>query len=320
MGIACGAATRRAKPELATAGSARDDGSGLLAQASTGLERNLGGNTYGGASYTGAWGAKSYGGAVYGGGRYANYKFHQRTPRESDISSYAADYVVDETLKRGRIAGTVKWAKAPASLRLVAAGCDANIKAKSESPQHAVVFLRKIKRGRGFPKIQGHPTRRWQVGGVLSVDACNITPYVQVVGPRGAIVRARLTHNGPDSLRVRTAKDYLGTATKGTAALEFGAMGDERLTQLRDDGMSVVTNKRGADAWIVTADHPFYVALDPNSGFMLLDVPVGSYELVAWHPPVVLASGKISNPLETARRVSVRAGRTTSAKLTLPSR
>lgn len=297
VGFACGGALRRRLPP---AGSDRDDGSGLLARASSHFY------TRGGAAPE-SYGGSAYGGSAYGGGRYADYQFQPGEIRGTgEVPAYGTHYsVVPVKEEWGDVVGSVGWGHRPATDRPALPGCDAAASAAGPSPRHAVVWLRDVSRGRAYPESAG-VDRRWQVGGLLQIRRCGIEPYVQVVGPLGAVLTLRSLR--PGKLEV------IGRGESGSQAfaVELGSRGGQRFAQLSTGGVLAV-EAGPRRAWLVVAEHPYYAAADEDGRFVLGQVPPGRYRLHAWHPP--LAPG--GPPLEAERAIVVRPGRTASASLTL---
>jgi hypothetical protein len=46
-------------------------------------------------------------------------------------------------------------------------------------------------------------------------------------------------------------------------------------------------------AWAVLTDHPFFDVTEADGGFVLRDVPVGTYTVEAWHPTLGLKTAKV---------------------------
>ncbi len=326
--VGCGGQAPPAKPsELPAAGSEKDDGNGLIAEASVTpgqiskpsselpplLDKNR--------EIENANGTTSKGGGPYSHYQYAHYKFIPTPPGsidESRISPYAKNYVVDDRLETGSINGVVRWGRVVSkTIRKLAQvrkdigssahlGCKANA---LNTPHDTVVMIRPIERGRGFAQFEGYPTRTMQVGGVVEIGVCGISPFVQVVGPLGSTIRGTLHRPGPATLR-----DTNNSAPQ--IKMSFGAQGDRRLGQVVKAGPLELMTERGERGWLYVADHPFYVSVDEHGRFVMLDVPVGRYQLVAWHPPLTPGGP----PLTTSRRVQVRANKRMSTRLEFSAR
>lgn len=294
VGIACGAAAQR---QLPAAGSDRDDGTGLLAAASTQLFTRPSG--YGGAAYA----AASYGrAAAYGGGYYANYQFRPGSRhRRGYPATYVDGYRLDPSRPTGRIAGRLAWKKRP---RVSASD---RCPPPPASPALAIVSLRDVRAGRGFPETRLRDRSRYQLGGVVAIGPCGFEPVTQAVGPIGLLGTA--VQRGDGRARV------LGVVTATNEVLfelDFRSRGERREFELRWPGVIELSGPGGARGWIAVIGHPLYAAADPDGGFAIEQVPAGEHTLSVWHPPI---GG--SPAIEVERKIVVRAGATARVAITL---
>lgn len=227
VGMACGSSSKKVTaPMLPEAGSAKDDGSGILALTS-GTKIKLGpqedengGNTYGSTDYQDPYyddpyysdpyysdpyygGGYYYGGYYYGAGTgagggalYANYQTDWTAidqSRQYSGTPPTTDYIGQtEVLKAGSISGTVSWAsppKAPDGIETPVAGCDGVLTNET---------LQIDKRGRVGNAVvylsdiktgkNFATTGRYniQLGGSLEQHACALSPHVQMIAPAGS--------------------------------------------------------------------------------------------------------------------------------------
>lgn len=300
IGVACGAATHR---QLAPAGSPRDDGTGVLHQASVELRTPTGGASYGGGAYAGS----EYGGSSYGGGRYASYQFAQSSrsrPRTS--SSYLASYSVDHTVPTGAIAGTLSWS---APYRPEPPGDPTCAAPGSDRPTDAVITLHEVRRGPAITDHRlGHVTQN-HASGLIEIDRCGVSPRVQAVAAIGDVGTAVLARSGP--VRV------VGAAENNQVLfeLDLGSRGERRQFDLSTPGM--ITVSAGAHTgWIAVIGHPLFSVADPDGSFRITRVPAGEHTVRVWHPPPVAGAP----PIVVTRRVRVAAGKTARVDLKLDPR
>lgn len=334
LGFACGElASRNKDSTLPKAGSARDDGSGLLAAMSMrpviGVDKkkgSKGGNNYAYKSDYG-YGANGYGGSTYGGSIYSNYTFQANTNYRYSAppNQYAVGYSIQTVDNGGSIEGTVTWPRAPKAKALpkLAASCDDNARnntlhVRGGKVSGAVVYLEDIHKGRSHPS-EGQ-SRKMQLGGLVVRGTCSMFPHVQVVAPIGASLTLRSGARGKTRTRVGYyAKPELGKS-EGEEMIESPSRGSEREHRLDKGGFyaAVQTGQEdGAGAWIVVAGHPYYAVTNDAGRYELENIPPGTYTMVVWHPAVYLGDGKWMDPVVTRRKVTVKAYSTTSASVSL---
>jgi hypothetical protein len=252
-------------PALYPAGDTRDDGHGLLAQASTRfvtdeeadglLDDNPRRRPYGGSSY---------GGSPYGGSSYAGYVV-PTWPVTSPNRSPKYNQVPGLT---GAIVGTI-------ALRGSKLPCNA------ESVKVAVVYIEKVQVGRALMN-EGRPA---SVGGTLVKRGCALAPTVQIVTP---LPSALAIHGDgkPATLRV--------------AARSFELQAGGRVSLQLATGTTKVDVDGGASAWIIAIDTPYYAITDDQGRFRIDELAAGTYEVTVWQPP----AGK-GEPSITKRTVKV---------------
>ena len=333
LGLACGSTTKTVTtPLLPKAGTAQDDGNGILAQTSGKTlklgpqEDDKGGTTYGatnngaddyyyddynyyddyyGGDYYG-YGGNYYGAsAAAGGTRYANYQFNwEGIPQAYGTTVPATDYVVAEVINPGSISGTVTWPappKTPNGLETAVAGCNgqvANHTLQIDSNgrvANAVVYLSDIKSGKAFVTTS---RANLQLGGSLEQHACALSPHIQLIQPVGSALKITNSDAGP-----RTFVGHLWDGDNPRPDESFklnlrnNAASKKTLASyygfLR---VSTLEPDMPSSAWAVIPPHPYYVITDDMGGFRLDDVPAGTYRLTVWHEPVMMgvdAQGKI---------------------------
>ena len=253
---ACGSrpVTKRSS-SLPPAGSTADDGSGLIASASSELA-SVSGSVVSDSEVSGERPSTESGGDAAsrdkGSGKYAGYSFEQRPVQSTQIGPHGA-YVVDTTVATGRIDGRVSWRRTPKPRVVTDASCGLP---QTEVPVDAIVLLSTVARGRGFPTIEGYPTRFMQVGGVFSITRCGIVPRTQVVGPLGAVVRGQQLRQGATSITVSA-----NGQTESELAMSWSGLGDTRIGRVRDSGPTEIKTDKGERGWLYVANHPFHVGV-----------------------------------------------------------
>ncbi|HTJ42722.1 MAG TPA: hypothetical protein VL463_11540 [Kofleriaceae bacterium] len=328
---ACGAwacGSRSSGSSLPKAGGEADDGAGQLASASSqilmGGDDDGGGfapehraNNYDQYSEYGAYGygGGMYGGGAYGGGAYGGYLYGGYVPYASMANPpqvapnpYSGIGVTDG----GSITGTIRWPHAPPAPASLALSCGATanptLAIARGGVADTVVYLARVDHGRAVPVA----TRTIQVGGTVERHGCAFEPIVQVATP----LPAPLTVINADAGRVsvligKDTKLALDEGTSRTTPLVSGPM------RVADDAGAIVP------AWVVGVSHPYYTLTDGEGRFRIDDVPAGSYELVAWHAPVVtgVKDGRVivTAPAEVRRDVVVKATAPTTINLDLPA-
>ncbi len=300
IALVCGCGAPPAPP-LGPAGSRFDDGTGQLATASVRLRRQDGDDGDGVRvedrydrrhhDDLGGYGGYGYGGAGYGGIGGYGYGGIGYGPAPPQPPPYAGVTVTDG----GAVEGSVRW-KSGAGVAWPA-GCDATRVARAAAPvAGAIVYLDGIRSGRAVP----YAMALVKTGGVAEVTSCAILPATQLAGP----LPTQLVVENSDRHPVRLHHERPGGVT--TAELDPGGrtqLAIERVGETRLwDGVR-------APAWIVAQAHPYYVVTGDDGRFVLDEVPPGTWGLVVWYPPLVLAVGADgpmwSRPTIERRRVTV---------------
>ena len=263
--LAAACACRGKPPTLYPAGDTRDDGHGLLAQASTkfttdeeaepGLDDTRTPRRYGGSTY---------GGSAYGGDSYAGYVVPtwpvtspNRSPKYNQLQNLT-----------GAIEGTI-------ALRTTKLPCS------DESSKVALVYIEKVQVGRALMN-EGRPA---SVGGTLVKRGCSLTPTVQIVTPLPAAIAI---HGDAKPATLRIASKPYDLQPGGRVALQLAP------------GTTKVDVDGGASAWIIAIDTPYYAITDERGRFRIDELAAGTYEVTIWQPPSTKAE-----PTITKRTVKV---------------
>lgn len=331
LGFACGAAITPEK-KLPGAGSAGDDGTGVLARASS--ENSLFGLLDGAVERSRkTYGGRVFGGNTYGGTRYGNYRFQRgdRDLRSNPSRQYQAGYFPTSSGKTGNLHGTVTWPKAPKALatlplarsRSLSAdgqGCPRTIANETlridrrKRVAGAVVYLERIYVGRQGVLDPHNYNSALQLGGTLRLRECTFRPHVQVVAPIGA--RLRLLNSD------RTARTWrLANGDNSEMTLDMRGFASRQFT-LADQGMLEIRDRPG-NAWVVVAGHPYYTVSDADGQFRLYDVPPGKYTLVVWHEPVAIRTRGdqvvYTKAVTHKSKIEVRVGKNKNIAVKLPA-
>ena len=137
---------------------------------------------------------------------------------------------------------------------------------------------------------------------VITNDKCRFVPHV-MVAPRGAIMKVRnddpVLHNSHFYLVQADAKKNVINLALPRKGVEIG-----KKKILRKPGLlSVQCDAHDfMQAWIWVVEHPYAVVTSAGGGFVLEDVPAGSYKLRVWHETlgektvdVVVEAGKTAS-------------------------
>lgn len=315
------ACQRPAPQPLYPAGSDRDEGHGMLARASSKMltsddqepalfperrarvveeDYEYGGATYGGDIYGIPDGA-------FGGATYATYSVPPWTyPSVSRMPTYT--YRQD---LRGAVEGTISWSGATPTLTTSCGAITPVRTGPSKSLAGAVVYLENVTVGRTPLHATGE-MRPITVGGVIVKRGCAFAPSVQLVTP----VPAQVTIHGD---------------RKATNVVMWMPQGPKRSSELQEAGRIAIPMKAGtlkvesADgtlgaAFVLGLETPAYSVTDETGRFRLDELAPGTYQLVAWFPPVpTLSNGKLvyGEPTLVKRSIRVDGNRATRIDLSL---
>jgi hypothetical protein len=316
---------RPAQP-LYPAGSNHDEGHGMLARASSKMmtsdeadaplvpERRArvgdddeyeDGADYGGATY----GGSAYGipDGAFGGASYAAYTVPPWPyPSVNRMPSYS--YRQD---LRGAIEGTISWRGATPTLTTTCGAITPVRTGPASSLAGAVVYLENVTAGRTPMHALGD-MRPITVGGVIVKRGCSFAPSAQLVTP----VPAQVTIHGD---------------RKPTKVVAWMPQGTKRASELQEGGRIALPMKAGTlkiesedgtlgAAFVLGLETPAYTVTDETGRFRLDELAPGTYQLVAWFPPVpALVKGRLvyGEPIMVKRSVRVDGHRTARLDLAL---
>ena len=259
---------------LYPAGSDKDEGHGLLAQASTQfMTDEEADNLFDTPDGRRRYGGNTYGGAAYGGATYAGYVVPQwtvtapsRTPKYNQVQGLT-----------GAIEGTI-------ALRASKSACDA--------PKVALVYIAKVQVGRSLMN-EGRPA---SIGGTLVKRGCALAPLAQIVTPLPA---ALAIHGDGKPATLRIAAKAHELQAGGRVALPLAA------------GTTRVDVEGGGTAWVLALDTPYYAVTDDRGRFRIDELAAGTYEVTIWQAPAargepVITKRTVKVEARRAARLDVR--------------
>jgi hypothetical protein len=179
----------------------------------------------------------------------------------------------------GTIRGTVRFAGPPPPKRKVIPtkdreACGSGVRevdqilvGSDRAVEQAVVYLKKVERGKTWPKPAAAPA--------IDNVKCDFKPHLQVMraGDLDIVNSDPVLHN---------THGFLGKLTVFNVALPNQG---QRITRpLRRTGLvRVECDAHGwMLGWILVADNPYYMVTGRDGAFALEGVPPGAYTLVAW--------------------------------------
>lgn len=290
---------------LRPAGDRTDDGSGVLARASTDLRQLavVDSSAEPVASPSDSRNPWQTASADTGGITYGNY---QPPPLPSGPPP-ATPYVTTSgppARTTGTIAGTVRWTGTVPTVVTTPCGpwSSVNVGARNGLGR-VVVSIDKPTRVHDAALTENDfEQRAVKVG-------CSVQPQLLVAGRNHEIWFA--TDGASAQLDVR------GAAPAAVALAPFGA------ALLAPQGEFITVTQAGMlPGFIRVVDTPLYAATDDNGAFVLENVVAGTYELRFWHAPIVtFEHGRPTwgPPLEVRRQVTVRSGTVVSVTVELGS-
>ena len=289
--VAAVCACRGKAPPLYPAGSDKDDGHGLLAQASTQiLTGDEGDEGLADDARPRAYGGNGYGGSAYGGASYASYVVPawpitapNRTPKYNQVQGLT-----------GAIEGTIAL-RAPAKLPC----------GELES-RVALVYIEKVQVGRTLMS----DNRPANVGGTIVKRGCALVPTAQIATPLPAAISI---HGDAKPARVRIdAKPVDGQLVDRVPAKQHELQAGGRVALQLQAGVTRVQLDDGGAAWVVALDTPYYAITDDRGRFRIDELAAGTYDITIWQPPAAkLVNGVVTygEPIITKRSLKVEAHR-----------
>jgi hypothetical protein len=244
MACAC-----QSKPQpLYPAGSDKDEGHGLLAQASTQfLTSEPGDNLLEEGTRRRTYGGNAYGGNTYGGSTYAGYT----VPQWPVVPPNRAPKYNQRQGLTGAIEGTVAARGKPTAC---------------EAAHVSVIYIEKVQVGRALVN-DGRPA---SVGGTIVKRGCALAPFAQIVTPLPA---ALAIHGDAKPTRI-----VIG-------ARPFDLQAGGRVTLQLQEGITRVDADGGGSAWIIALDTPYYAVTDDRGHFRIDELAAGTYEVTIWQAP-----------------------------------
>lgn len=199
------------------------------------------------------------------------------------IAAFGQDYKVIDVVDGGTISGTVKWSgPVPRALEMLVTKdpkiCDPDgnkstsldrlIIGPDAGVANTIVYLRNVSSGKALdlPPQERH----------LDQKACRYVPHILLVP-----VNENLTMLSSDATLHTIHMD--GAATYNLP-FPFPDQPTSRtmpapgLVNLRCNGGHVWMN-----AEMMVVRHPYYAVTDESGRFQLIDVPPGTYQIIAWH-------------------------------------
>ena len=253
LAVLAAACACRGKPTtLYPAGDTRDDGHGILAQASTTFMTGEEADRLLDDTPRRRYGGSTYGGDAYGGSTYASYV----VPTWPVTSPNRAPKYNQRPNLTGSIEGTI-------ALRGPKLSCGGE--------RVAAVYIEKVQVGRALMN-EGRPA---SVGGTLIKRGCALTPMIQIVTPLPAAIAI---HGDAKPATLRIANKPYELQPGGRVAMQLAT------------GTTKVDVDGGASAWIIAVDTPYYALTDDRGRFRIDELAAGTYEVTIWQPP--LAKGE----------------------------
>jgi hypothetical protein len=144
---------------------------------------------------------------------------------------------------------------------------DQIVLAPDKSVQEAIVYLKKVDKGKAWEKAAKPPA--------IDNVKCDFAPHVQVI-PAGDL---EIVNSDPV---LHNTHGFLGKVTVFNVALPN--QGQRIVRPLKRPGMvRVECDAHGwMLGWVHVADNPYYAVSAKDGTFTLTNVPPGSYTLVAW--------------------------------------
>ncbi len=320
--VACG--PKATHQPLYAAGTDKDDGHGLLAQASSKLmtsgetedglaptkqpiPRRYVDEEYGGDQY----GGDPYGGMAYGGASYGSYvpppwgypSVNRVPPYQQQVGLSAA------------IEGTVSWKGALPAKVVSACGPIEPLAISTEKGVAGVlVYIERVTTGRVLPNTIGEQ-RPSIVGGLIVKRGCTLAPALQVVNPLPAQLAI---HGDATKTRVKITPPGGGAASAKVQDLQEAG----RVAFQLKSGVTRVEAEDGSigAAFVIGLDSPYYAITDETGRFRIDELAPGTYEVTIVQAPLpTVTAGKLSygTPVMQRRTLRVDAARTSRMDVAL---
>ncbi len=225
-------------------------------------------------------------------------------PSSAAAAPEAGGYTVMEVTNGGTIRGTVHFAGTVPPPRTVTVTEDMDTCGSTQQIQtvevgadrglaNAVVSLVDITRGAAFPPATTPPT--------LDQRGCQFAPHV-LLAAAGETVR--VLNNDPLTHNVHTAsfdnRPVNRAQPQSLRQIEMSFREPEKI-KVKCDMHAWMTS------WIIVVDHPYHAITDQQGGFVIENVPPGTYTLEVWHETVGSSS----------QTLTVTEGQTTKLSLEL---
>lgn len=217
----------------------------------------------------------------------------------------------------GRISVTVTWLDPPAEVRRPAGVSPCGVARQPPVTAYtlggvadAVVRVDGILRGRA-PRA---PERR-----ELVVEQCRLEPRVAVMSRLDSELGVRNHDEERREVVLRPIAD-----NTAPVLVPLPLIGSEVALRLREPGLWQVHTSADPDApaYVVVPPHPYVEITDSRGAVRFDEVPAGTYQVSAWHPPIGRAESGAAGtpaaaPIEVRTRVTVVAGKTSDVVLAL---
>ena len=203
-----------------------------------------------------------------------------------------------ELVHKGHIRGEVTYSGPAIELPSLTITKDQNVCGSEPRPlkaidvgsngalRNAVVYITDIKRGKPFAPVTGPA--------ILDQKGCAYHPHVQVVPERSTLKilnEDNIWHNVHAYLFPYDTQFvlYPNSLPAGGKTLFNRAMINvvkKIVRNLPESGIIKFACDAGHSwmtAYIIVAEHPYFVKVDERGHFEIKDVPVGTYEIAVWH-------------------------------------
>ena len=156
--------------------------------------------------------------------------------------------------------------------------------------RNVVVFIEKIDGGKPWPAMQPEAS---STPGSINQKNCYFAPHVQVIR-RGSEIDII---NSDSTLHNIHAYELIGRARRSLFNISQPEMGPvpQMLIPKRGNRVSLECDSHDfMQGWIFIADHPYATVVDETGSFEITGIPLGTYELSAWHPRLGVSTQEIN--------------------------